>query len=139
VGSTDRGNHFASLLKGPSPATFTTYRQDGSAVSSPVWFRVNGDVLGVDIAGGDVKLRQLARQPRCGLLIFEAVPPFRGIRVEDEATRTHGDVTSKRLAIASKYLGPHQGQQVADGDRPGVVVSLPLASARIWDLSGILP
>jgi len=28
-----------SLLDGPSPAVLTTYRQDGSAVASPVWFR----------------------------------------------------------------------------------------------------
>ena len=28
-----------SLLDGPSPAVLTTYRQDGTAVASPVWFR----------------------------------------------------------------------------------------------------
>jgi hypothetical protein len=66
VGSTDRGDHFASLLEGPSPAILTTYRRDGSAVSSPVWFRVNGGVLEVVIAEGDVKLRHLARHPSCG-------------------------------------------------------------------------
>lgn len=28
-----------SLLDGPSPAVLTTYREDGSALVSPVWFR----------------------------------------------------------------------------------------------------
>ena len=30
---------FESLLEGPSPAVLTTYRKDGTALVSPVWFR----------------------------------------------------------------------------------------------------
>lgn len=130
---------FRTLLDGPSPATLTTYRQDGSAVGSPVWFRVHGDAVEVVIAESDVKLRHLARRPDCALLIFEAEPPFRGIRLEGEPTLTRGDVSSARLAIASKYLGAQQGRQFTQGRGPGVVLSLPLSRARMWDLSGILP
>lgn len=130
---------YATLLDGPSPATLTTYRRDGSAVGSPVWFRRHGETVEVVIAVDDVKLRHLARHPQCAVLIFEAVPPFRGIRVEGKPVLTHGDVTQVRLEIASRYLGVEQGRQFADKDRPGVVLSLPLAQARTWDLSGILP
>jgi hypothetical protein len=93
----------------------------------------------VVLAEGDIKLRHLARQSRCALLIFEVEPPFRGIRVEGEPSLTHGDVSSVRLAIATKYLGSQRGQQFTERRGPGVVLSLPLSQARAWDLLGILP
>src|SRR4051812_41364947 len=94
-----------SLLEEPAPAVLTTYRRDGSAATSPVWFRFNGDAFEVVVAAGDVKLKHLARRPACALVVFEAVPPFRGIRVEAEPELVAGDVAEVRLAIASRYLG----------------------------------
>jgi hypothetical protein len=47
----------------------TTYRRDGSANVSPVWFRWEGDAFEVVIAEGDVKLRHLARAPRCVIVV----------------------------------------------------------------------
>src|ERR671930_2246982 len=70
-----------SLLEAPSPAVLTTYRQDGSALVTPVWFRFENGAFEIVIAKGDVKLRHLARDPRCVLLVFEAVRPFRGVEV----------------------------------------------------------
>ena len=32
-----------SLLDAPSPAVLTTYRKDGSALTTPVWFRFHED------------------------------------------------------------------------------------------------
>lgn len=91
------------------------------------------------IAEDDVKLRHLARHPTGTLLIFETQPPFRGIRVEGEPTLTQGDVAAARLAIASKYLGSERGRLFAERGGTGVVLSWPLAGARRWDLSAILP
>jgi hypothetical protein len=70
-----------SLLDGPSPAVLATYRKDGSALVTPVWFRHADGTFEVVIAEGDVKLQHLARAPRCTLVVFEAVPPFRGVEV----------------------------------------------------------
>ena len=70
-----------SLLEAPSPAVLTTYRKDGSAHTVPVWYRWTGEAFEVVIAKGDVKLRHLARDPRCVLVVFEAVRPFRGMEV----------------------------------------------------------
>src|SRR5262245_16068647 len=74
-----------SLLDAPSPAVLTTYRQNGSALVTPVWFRFAEDAFEVVIAEGDVKLRHLRRDPRCALVVFEAVRPFRGIEVRGPA------------------------------------------------------
>jgi hypothetical protein len=64
-----------SLLEAPSPAVLATYRKDGSALVSPVWFRWSDGGFEVVIAKGDLKLRHLARDPRCVLVVFEVVRP----------------------------------------------------------------
>ena len=82
----------------------TTYRKDGSAHTVPVWFRWTDEALEVVIAKGDVKLRRLARDPRCVLVVFEAVRPFRGLEVREVGELVEGDATAARAAIARRYL-----------------------------------
>jgi len=130
-----------SLFDAPSPAVITLYDADGEAVVSPVWFRVNEGAFEVVMAIGDRKLARLQRDPRCVLLIFETVPPFRGVQARGRATLTPDHGAEARLAIASRYLGAERGRRYADMERrpPGVVVSLPTANARTWDLRRTLP
>jgi PPOX class probable F420-dependent enzyme len=130
-----------SLLEAPSPAVLATTRKDGSPYTSPVWYRWTGEAFEVVIALGDVKLRHLERDPRCSLLVFEAVPPFRGVEVRGEATLTEGDVTKIRRSIGGRYLGAEGGDRFADArkDRPGVLLRLVPEQPRVWDLAGLLP
>jgi PPOX class probable F420-dependent enzyme len=128
-----------SLLQAPSPAVLTTFRQDGSALVTPVWFRFADGAFEVVIAEGDVKLRHLRRDPRCGLLVFEAVRPFRGIEARGVAELIEGDVTSARTAIAGRYLGMPDGRRFAEErtSKPAVLLRLTVASPRVRSLSGI--
>ena len=130
-----------SLLDAPAPAVLTLYRADGEALISPVWFRVNGDAFEIVVAITDHKLEHLRRDPRCVLLIFETVPPFRGVTVRGRATLVPDTGSQARLAIASRYLGPEGGRRYADLARrpPGMVVRLPTSDARAWDLRANLP
>jgi PPOX class probable F420-dependent enzyme len=130
-----------SLLEAPSPAVLTTYRQDGSALVSPVWFRFENGAFEVVIARGDVKLRHLARDPRCALVVFEAARPFRGIEVRGRPELVEGDVTEARAAIAGRYLGASDGRSFAEArkSKPGVLLRLVPEQPRVWDLTAILP
>lgn len=130
-----------SLLEGPSPAVLTTYRRDGSANVSPVWFRWVDEAFEVVIAEGDVKLRHLGRDPRCVLVVFEAVPPFRGVEVRGMAELVECDVTPLRADIAGRYLGARGGERFAAEreSKPGVLLLLTATDPRVWDLSAILP
>lgn len=130
-----------SLIDAPSPAVLMTYRKDGSANVSPVWFRWHDDAFEVVIAHGDVKLKHLARDPRCALLVFEAVPPFRGIEVRGVPELVERDVTQVRRDIARRYLGEESGQRFAAErtSKPGVLLRLTAADPRVWDLNAILP
>ncbi|TML66244.1 MAG: PPOX class F420-dependent enzyme [Actinobacteria bacterium] len=130
-----------SLLEASSPAVLATTRKDGSPYTSPVWFRWASEAFEIVIALGDVKLRHLERDRRCSLLVFEAVPPFRGVEVRGEATLTHCDVTEIRRSIAGRYLGPEGGKRFAAArkDRPGVLLQLVPVEPRVWDLGDLLP
>jgi hypothetical protein len=98
-----------SLLDAPSPAVLGTYRRDGSALISPVWFRWADGAFEVVIAEDDVKLRHLAANRECILVVFEAVPPFRGVEVRGNPELVEGDVTSAS-EIAGRYLGEDAGR-----------------------------
>ena len=130
-----------SLLEAASPAVLTTYRKDGSALVSPVWFRWSDGEFEVVIAQGDLKLRHLARDPRCVLVVFEAVRPFRGVELRGVAELVECDVSSVRAAIAGRYLGARDGARFAAerSSKPGIMLRLAPDNLRVWDLSEILP
>ena len=132
---------FASLLEAPSPAVLTTYRKDGTAVASPVWFRFRDDTFEVVIAEDDLKLRHLAVRPECELVVFETVPPFRGIRVRsDQPMLTRDGAQQARQEIATRYLGEERGKRYAsERTSAAVVLRLPAHLAKAWDLAAILP
>lgn len=129
-----------TLLEAPSPAVLTTHRKDGSALVTPVWFRWSDDAFEVVIAEGDVKLQHLARDERCALLVFESVPPFRGVEVRGAPELVEGDVTEARESIAGRYLGVENGKRfAAERTKPGVLLRLHASTFRVWDLAAILP
>jgi PPOX class probable F420-dependent enzyme len=128
-----------SLLDAPSPAVLTTYRQDGSAMVTPVWFRHRDGAFEVVVAEDDVKLRHVRRDPRCALVVFEAVRPFRGVEVRGEAELVECDVRPIREEIAGRYLGTEDGRRfAAERTKPGVLLRVS-GEERVWDLSAILP
>ncbi len=45
-----RSSDLRSLIDAPSPATLTLYREVGEAVTSPVWFRLDGEARAWDLA-----------------------------------------------------------------------------------------
>ncbi len=128
------------LLEAPSAAALAVYRKDGTVFLSPVWYRWTGEAFEVVIAPGDRKLAHLERDRRVSLLIFEAVPPFRGVEVHGVAELKTEGVAVARLSISSRYLGVAGGRALAAGrgDR-GVVLSLRPEDPRVWDLSEVAP
>ena len=120
-------------------AVLLTYRADGSADVSPVWFRVTGEAFEVVVAKSDKKCGHLQRDRRAVLMVFEAVPPFRGIKVRAEVELDDEGVEGARRAISARYLGAEKAEDFVAARGAGVVVRLPASAARSWDLAGILP
>lgn len=128
------------LWTAPTAATLAVYREEGSILTSPVWFRATDAWIEVVVAEGDAKLTRLRADPRCVFLAFETAPPFRGLRIEAMASLSDDGVRDARLEIASRYLGEPDGRRyVEQRTKPGTVVRVPLAQARMWDLRNLLP
>jgi hypothetical protein len=129
-----------SLIDAPSPAVLTTYRRDGSALTTPVWFRFHDGAFEVVLAEADVKRQHLRRTPTCLLVVFEAVPPFRAVEVKGEPDLTERDVTELREAIAGRYLGIERGRRFAASrrSRRGTLLRLIPHDPRIWDLAAAI-
>lgn len=59
--------HFDNL-KGHTYANITTYRKDGSAATTPVWFVLKDDVVYLWTNADSWKAKRLGRNPRCALV-----------------------------------------------------------------------
>ena len=128
------------LVDGACPAVLTTSRGDGSALTSPVWVGVGDDAFEIVMTANDGKVRNLQHDALCLLVMFETVPPFRGVEARGRARiETGARVHDVRRRIASAYLGSDGGERFADAraDTPSVIVCVPFDQVRTWDLSGI--
>ena len=131
----------AELLEGPCAAVLTTYRSDGSALTSPVWVGLHDGAFEIVIAANDGKVGNLRRDSRCLLVMFETCPPFRGIEVRANAEIESGElVGTARRSIAVRYLGVEAGERFATArtDLPSMLVRVDSALARTWDLAAII-
>ena len=72
------------------------------------------------------------------LMIFETVPPFRGVKVRADVELDDAHVEDVRRPIFARYLGEETAPAFVAKRGEGIVVRLPTA-AQVWDLSRILP
>ncbi len=91
------------------------------------------------MAKSDSKLRNLARDPRAVLMVFETVPPFRGVKVRADVELDDAHVDDVRRSISARYLGGETAHAFVTKRGEGGIVRLPTSAAQVWDLSGILP
>ncbi len=74
-------------------------------------------------------------------MIFEAIPPFRGVSVTAQAQVTRTDITEHRRRVARRYLGAERGDRFVEqrAGKPGDLVTLVPVEPRVWNLTAILP
>lgn len=127
-----------SMLQAPAPAVLQTYRKDGTAKLSPVWFRHSGGFFEVVIADEDVKLKHLRRDPRVTLIIFENTAPFRGVQVSGDAEITREGLDEVRRSITSRYLDDELSRRFTEKRRGnGAIMRIASTEAKTWDLAPI--
>jgi PPOX class probable F420-dependent enzyme len=106
------------LLDGPNFATLATVMPDGSPQATTMWVDREDDYIRFNTAAGRVKPRNMDRDPRVAVSIFNTDDPY-------EAFAIQGRVVDKRLEaadehidrLASKYLG----QETYPWRTPGMV------------------
>ena len=121
------------LLERPYCAVLATYREDGSALLSPVWHEWRDGGFEIGIPDGDIKHRHLLRDPRAAVVVYDHHWPARGLEVRGIATLTTDGSAELTRRLSLRYLGPVNGERYAAKVTPGIVVRVEPGALRAWD------
>ncbi|NRQ32394.1 PPOX class F420-dependent oxidoreductase [Nonomuraea sp. NN258] len=102
------------LIDDAHPAVLATLNPDGSPQTSVVWVGRDGDDLLVSTAMGRRKERNVRRDPRVSLTVYDRADPQRYLEVRGEATVTEDAGRALAVALAERYEGPGAGQEYLD-------------------------
>jgi PPOX class probable F420-dependent enzyme len=121
------------LLDRPLVAVLATYRRDGSVLLSPVWHEWRDGGFNVVTGGNDVKVRQLRRDSRASIVVYEHEEPYRGIEVRGEVRLEAAGEAVRR--IATRYLGETAGAEYAETAGDDTLIRLEPGRLRAWDFA----
>ncbi|MGW8780566.1 PPOX class F420-dependent oxidoreductase [Streptomyces sp. NPDC055796] len=102
------------LLDSPHPAVLATLNPDGSPQSSVVWVTRDGTDVLISTEQGRRKQRNIARDARVGLTVFDTANPFVYVEIRGTATVTEDTGREVAVRIAEEYLGPGGGKEYAE-------------------------
>jgi PPOX class probable F420-dependent enzyme len=95
-----------AMLEGRNFAHLATVMPDGSPQVSVVWIDVDGDAILVNSAEGRTKTRNIERDPRVALSVYDQENPYRQLMVRGRVVdATHEGAKEHIDALAKKYLG----------------------------------
>jgi PPOX class probable F420-dependent enzyme len=97
---------FHDLLQGPHTAVLSTLMNDGSLQGSPVWYWFDGVSVHVSTVTARQKYRNLKRDPRLALTVFDPDQPLRYIEIRGTAELHEDPDGEMRDRIAVKHGFP---------------------------------
>lgn len=100
------------IFENPNFAQIATLMKDGSPQVTPVWIDLDGDTIVFNTADGRAKARNLDRDGRVAISVFDLKNPYRYIQVRGvvekkvyDGADTHIDKMSKKYTGADVYAG----------------------------------
>ncbi|WP_328299809.1 PPOX class F420-dependent oxidoreductase [Streptomyces sp. NBC_00435] len=119
------------LLDTPHPAVLTTLNPDGGPQSSVVWLTREGDEILISTERGRRKERNIARDARIGLTVFDLANPFLYAEIRGTATVTEDVGRAIAVRIAEEYQGPGAGRAYANAPAGNVRVVIRLTPTKV--------
>jgi PPOX class probable F420-dependent enzyme len=98
------------LLDEPNPAVLATVNSDGSPQTSVVWVGRDGDELLISTAAGRRKERNIRRDPRVSLCVYDQADPEQYAEIRGRASVTDDIGRALAVRLAEKYEGPGAGE-----------------------------
>jgi PPOX class probable F420-dependent enzyme len=120
----------AHLLDQPMTAVLTTLNPDGQPQSTAIWFIVDGGELRASFATNRRKYKNLTRDPRATLFIFDSANPFRTLEIRSTVELRPDPDNVLVAKIAERYqtpldaFGDASDEHVAATFRPSRIVAL---------------
>jgi PPOX class probable F420-dependent enzyme len=102
------------IIDAPNPAVLATINPDGSPQTSVVWVRRDGNDLLVSSAAGRRKDKNLARDPRVSLTVYDQADPLQYVEVRGLASISQDEGRQLAVSLAEEYEGPGAGQEYLD-------------------------
>ncbi|MFD6274787.1 PPOX class F420-dependent oxidoreductase [Streptomyces sp. NPDC060209] len=93
------------LLDGRNFATVATLNRDGGPQTSVVWIVREEDTVLFSTTAGRQKARNLARDPRVSLTVFDITNPYRSVDIRGTAELIDDSEKSLPRELSQKYLG----------------------------------
>ena len=93
------------LLDGKNLATVATLDRDGGPHTSVVWIAREGDTVLFSTTAGRQKARNLARDPRISLTVFDAANPYYSVNIRGTVELIEDTERSLPRKLSQKYLG----------------------------------
>ncbi|PSJ28578.1 PPOX class F420-dependent oxidoreductase [Streptosporangium nondiastaticum] len=93
------------LLDGKNFATVATLNRDGGPQTSVVWIARDGDTVLFSTTAGRLKARNLARDPRVSLTVYDTDNPYHSVDISGTAELVEDPEKSLPRRLSQKYLG----------------------------------
>ncbi|MFF9069868.1 PPOX class F420-dependent oxidoreductase [Streptomyces sp. NPDC014891] len=119
------------LLDAPHMAVLVTLNPDGGPQSSVVWVSRDGDELLISTTRARRKARNVLRDPRVGLTVFDPADPDLYVEIRGTASVTEDTGRAVAVRIAEEYLGPGGGKEYAEAPADHVRVVVRVTPTRI--------
>jgi PPOX class probable F420-dependent enzyme len=99
------------LFDDPNPAVLATVNPDGSPQTSVVWVGRDGDELVVSSQAGRRKERNIRRDPRVSISVYDREDPQKYVEVRGVATITEDIGRALAVRLDEEYEGPGAGDE----------------------------
>jgi PPOX class probable F420-dependent enzyme len=93
------------LLDGRNFATVATLNRDGGPQTSVVWIARDRDTVLFSTTAGRQKARNLARDPRISLTVFDSNDPYQTLEIRGTVELIEDPEKSLPRTVSQKYLG----------------------------------
>ncbi|MFJ3407397.1 PPOX class F420-dependent oxidoreductase [Promicromonospora sp. NPDC090134] len=98
-------DHARKLLDGGNILTVATINPDGSPQTTTVWCRTDGDDVVFSTIRGRRKHRNLERDPRVSISVFDPTSPFDRVEIRGRATITDDPRGTLIDELSHRYTG----------------------------------
>jgi PPOX class probable F420-dependent enzyme len=122
-----------ALLKGKNFATIATINPDGAPQVTPVWVDTDGTNVIVNTAIGRVKEKNIARDPRVAISVFDMKDPYSWVSIDGRVVRkiTGKEADESIDFLSYKYTGNKKYQGRTPGERRIKLIIEPI-HIRAW-------
>lgn len=96
----------AKLFQGKNFVSFSTLMRDGSPHVAPVWVDIDGNTILINTAVGRVKEKNVKRDNRVALSIFDHQNPYDMVAIRGKVIELTTDGADEHIdKLAKKYFG----------------------------------